>query len=184
MMQTENMLYKSCVLGVSYIIYIYIYNICVMSRCISALINYSQWKWPGLKWFHRLLNLVKSWWLSRTGVLQNDVSCEIPLHLHGAKLFLISVSSDVETNKQSGTEHEWGSFYFLHLAKLLQIIKGTIQQKMIICWILIHLQVIQNDHEFVSSWYQIWRNVSLHHLLINGYSAVNGRRQNESPNSW
>ncbi len=31
--------------------------------------------------------------------------------------------------------------------------------------------------------HQIWRNVALHHLLINGSSAVNGCRQNESPNS-
>ncbi len=34
------------------------------------------------------------------------------------------------------------------------------------------------------SWFlhQIWRNVALHHLPINGSSAVNGCRQNESPN--
>ncbi len=31
---------------------------------------------------------------------------------------------------------------------------------------------------------QIWRNVSLHHLLTNGSSEVNGCRQIESPNSW
>ncbi len=31
---------------------------------------------------------------------------------------------------------------------------------------------------------QIWRNVSLNLLLINGCSAVNGCHQNESPNSW
>ncbi len=30
--------------------------------------------------------------------------------------------------------------------------------------------------------HQIWRNVALHHLLSNGCSAVNGCRQNESPN--
>ncbi len=30
--------------------------------------------------------------------------------------------------------------------------------------------------------YQIWRNVALHHLFSNGCSAVNGCRQNESPN--
>ncbi len=38
--------------------------------------------------------------------------------------------------------------------------------------------------EFVSSPEQIWRNVALHLLLTNGSSAVNGCRQNESPNSW
>ncbi len=37
---------------------------------------------------------------------------------------------------------------------------------------------------WVSSWEQIWRNVALLHLLRNGLSAVNGCRQNESPNSW
>ncbi len=30
--------------------------------------------------------------------------------------------------------------------------------------------------------HQIWRNVALHHLLDNVSSAVNGCRQNESPN--
>ncbi len=38
--------------------------------------------------------------------------------------------------------------------------------------------------EFESSEEQIWRYVALHHLLTNGSSAVNGCRQNESPNSW
>ncbi len=37
--------------------------------------------------------------------------------------------------------------------------------------------------EFVSSSEQICINVALHHLLTNGSSAVNGCRQNESPNS-
>ncbi len=37
--------------------------------------------------------------------------------------------------------------------------------------------------EFVSSSEQIWRNLAVHHLLTNGSSAVNGGRQNESPNS-
>ncbi len=41
-----------------------------------------------------------------------------------------------------------------------------------------------SGHEFVSSSEQIWRNFALHHLLTNGSSAVNGCRQNESPNSW
>ncbi len=44
-------------------------------------------------------------------------------------------------------------------------------------------QTVQDVDEFVLSFEQIWRNVSLHHLLINGSSAVNGCRQNESPNS-
>ncbi len=37
--------------------------------------------------------------------------------------------------------------------------------------------------EFVCSSDQIWRNVASHHLLTDGCSAVNGCRQNESPNS-
>ncbi len=42
-----------------------------------------------------------------------------------------------------------------------------------------HPQTIQD----VSSSEQIWRNVALHHCLSNGSSAVNGCRQNQSPNS-
>ncbi len=37
--------------------------------------------------------------------------------------------------------------------------------------------------EFVSSSEQIWSNLALHILLINESFAVNGCRQNESPNS-
>ncbi len=39
---------------------------------------------------------------------------------------------------------------------------------------------IQDVDEFVSSWEQSWRKLSLHNLLTNGSSAVNGCRQNES----
>ncbi len=42
--------------------------------------------------------------------------------------------------------------------------------------------VIQDVDEFDSSWEQIWRNVAFYHMLINRLSAVNGCRQNESPN--
>ncbi len=44
--------------------------------------------------------------------------------------------------------------------------------------------IIQDANEFVSSSEQIWKKFALHHLLINVSSAVNGCRQNESPNSW
>ncbi len=44
----------------------------------------------------------------------------------------------------------------------------------------IHPQVIQDVEEFVSSSERIWRNLTLHHLLTSGSSAVNGCRQNES----
>ncbi len=50
-----------------------------------------------------------------------------------------------------------------------------------ICIKCTHPQLIQD--EFVSSSEQIWRNVALHHLLSNGFSAVNGCRQIESQNS-
>ncbi len=43
---------------------------------------------------------------------------------------------------------------------------------------------LQDVCMFVCSLEEIWRNVALHHLLTNGSSAVNGCRQNESPNSW
>ncbi len=52
-----------------------------------------------------------------------------------------------------------------------------------ICWKLNHPYTIQDVDEFVSSSEQIWRNLALRHLLTNGSSAVNGCRQNESPNS-
>ncbi len=41
---------------------------------------------------------------------------------------------------------------------------------------------LPSKNEFVSSWEQICRIVAFHHLLSNGSSAVNGCRQNESPN--
>ncbi len=44
-------------------------------------------------------------------------------------------------------------------------------------------QAIQDVDEFVSSSELIWRKVALHNLFNNGSSAVNGCRQNESPNS-
>ncbi len=38
-------------------------------------------------------------------------------------------------------------------------------------------------YEFVSSSEQIWRHLAWHHLFTSGSSAVNGCRQNESPNT-
>uniref|UniRef100_A0A9J8DAN6 Programmed cell death 10b n=1 Tax=Cyprinus carpio carpio TaxID=630221 RepID=A0A9J8DAN6_CYPCA len=43
-------------------------------------------------------------------------------------------------------------------------------------------RVIKDAGEIVSSWEWTFRNLALHHLLINGSSAVNGCHQNESPN--
>ncbi len=42
----------------------------------------------------------------------------------------------------------------------------------------------QDVDEIASSSERIWGNLALRHLLSNGSSAVNGCRQNESPNSW
>ncbi len=53
-----------------------------------------------------------------------------------------------------------------------------------ISWKCTHPQSIQAVDEFVSWLEQIWGNVAFHHLLSNGSSAVNGCRQNKSPNSW
>ncbi len=77
-------------------------------------------------------------------------------------------------------------FYFLNwksakceLFYILISIEGTVHSEKEIC-----LRAWLDIDEFVSSSEQIWRNLALHHLFINGSSAVNGCRQNESPNSW
>ncbi len=44
-------------------------------------------------------------------------------------------------------------------------------------WNFTHPEAIQDVNE-------IWRNLALNRLLTNGFSAVNGCHQNESPNSW
>ncbi len=53
-----------------------------------------------------------------------------------------------------------------------------------IFWKCIHPQAIQDGDEFVYSSETDLDNLALHHLFTNGSSAVNGCRQNESPNSW
>ncbi len=67
----------------------------------------------------------------------------------------------------------------LHRLKIK--LKGIVHLKMKHLWTFCHPRAIQD--EFVSSSEQIWRNLAFHHLLTNGSSAVNGCRQNESPNS-
>ncbi len=61
--------------------------------------------------------------------------------------------------------------------------KGIVHPKMKICWRWSHPHAIQDVDKFVSSSEKIWRNLVSLHLLTNGSSAVNGCRQNESPNS-
>ncbi len=46
-----------------------------------------------------------------------------------------------------------------------------------------HPKAIQTVHKSVSLSEHICRNLAFHHLLTNGSPAVNGCRQNESPNS-
>ncbi len=61
-------------------------------------------------------------------------------------------------------------------------IKGIVHPKKKIYWT--YTLVIQEVDEFIYSSEQICRNVAFHLLLTNGSSAVNGCRQNESPNIW
>ncbi len=61
-------------------------------------------------------------------------------------------------------------------------IKEIIHPKRNICGKFTFPQAILD--EYVSSHEQIWRNWTWHHFLSNGYTAVNGCRQNESSNSW
>ncbi len=57
-------------------------------------------------------------------------------------------------------------------------LKGIVQPEMKICQTLTCPQAIEDVDYFVSLLEQIGRNLALHHLLINGSSAVNGCRQN------
>ncbi len=63
-------------------------------------------------------------------------------------------------------------------------VKRIFLPKKTIFWKCAHPQAIQDVDEFISSSEQIWRNLTLHHLLTNRSSAVNGCRQYEVPNSW
>ncbi len=62
--------------------------------------------------------------------------------------------------------------------------KGIVHPKTKTCRKCSYPQAIQDEDEFVSSLEQIWRNVYITCSCTNGSSAVNGCRQNESPNSW
>ncbi len=74
-------------------------------------------------------------------------------------------------------------FSLLERNRLRLCLKAIAHPKMKICKNFTQPQAILNVDEFVSSSEHFWRNI-LHHLLTNGSSAVNGCRQNESPNSW
>ncbi len=74
--------------------------------------------------------------------------------------------------------------FTLNWLKGMFYIKEIVHPKMKISNKSTHTQAIQDDDEFVSSLEHIWRNVSLHHSFTSGSSAVNGCRENESPNSW
>ncbi len=61
------------------------------------------------------------------------------------------------------------------------LLKGIVQPKMqFYCKCVPSRAILDVDELFVHG--HIWRNEVLHHLLSNGCSAVNGCRQNESPN--
>ncbi len=72
----------------------------------------------------------------------------------------------------------------LKLTGFVLFIKVTVHPKFKIYWKCIHPQVIQELDELLSVSEQIWGNLALHHLLASLSSAVNGCRQNDSPNSW
>ncbi len=75
-------------------------------------------------------------------------------------------------------------YMLMYFGVLKWLSKGTILPKTKICWKIIHAIAIQHADEFVSSLKEIWtKKIALHHLFTNGSSAVNGCRQNESPNS-
>ncbi len=84
--------------------------------------------------------------------------------------------------KSSSTFSSYGKLTFCLL--ILSSIKEIVYPKIKLFWKCTHSQAFQDVDEFASSSEQIWRNVALHHLLSNRSSAVNGCRQNESPNSW
>ncbi len=73
-----------------------------------------------------------------------------------------------------GVFKKWSTYRF----------KGIVNPKMKFGWKCTQPHAIYDLDEFVSSSEQIWRNLALHHQLIIASSAVNGCRQNESPNSW
>ncbi len=59
--------------------------------------------------------------------------------------------------------------------------KGVVHSTMKMCLKCTHPKACQQVHNFIFLLEQIWRNLALHHLLTNGCFAVNGCRQNESP---
>ncbi len=75
----------------------------------------------------------------------------------------------------------WGYYYLL---LLFNFFKGIINPKN---WHLLNVFSPSGNPRcrfFFFPSEQIWRNVALHHLLINGSSVVNGCRLNECPNNW
>ncbi len=59
--------------------------------------------------------------------------------------------------------------------------KGVVHSTMKMCLKCTHPKACQHVHNFIFLLEQIWRNLALRHLLTNGCFAVNGCRQNESP---
>ncbi len=75
-------------------------------------------------------------------------------------------------------------FFFFFFFFFTYLLKWKVHPNMKLCWKCTRPQTIQDVNEFASWLEQIWRNVALHHLLNSRPSAVNGCRQNKSPNSW
>ncbi len=84
-----------------------------------------------------------------------------------------------EYERQGRRSWNWSLEFTVRL-----LLKERFTQKWQTSWKCTHSQALPDVDEFVSSLKHIRKNAALHHLLTNGSSAVNGCRQNESPNSW
>ncbi len=82
-----------------------------------------------------------------------------------------------------GKEGERAASQNHSLTTFTSTLKGIVHPKKKICWKSTRPQAIKDVDESVSSSEHIWRNLALRHLFTNGSTAVNGCRQNESPNS-
>ncbi len=91
----------------------------------------------------------------------------------------------LNTNSHTLILCSFGELFFLYFKTFHNLsVKRMFHSKPKVFWKFPHPLTIQDVDEFVSSSEQIWRSLALYNLLTSGSSAVNGCRQNESPNSW
>ncbi len=148
-------------------------QLCFSERCLSPVGHFSggtwclrnTWKtliWCFWKWY---LPSEKGYTRSPGGMIRSRPSCLETLCFQFFVLWAARSSFFVTA---------WKTIKVTEI--LISYLKGTVHPKVQTCWKCTHPQAIHDVFEFFSS--------SLHHLLTNGSSAVNGCRQNESPNSW